>query len=118
MHIFMEEIGVKAINESWHNKNFWSLCKARYKQVITDAHFAAFILNPSIFVFNSNQEKKKKREKWSYKRWEKEGSRFYKRKMRLWFLSNYFKVFREDKTISQWINFFDPTIVKTMFEWE
>ena len=48
------------LNEAPNNKITLSLYKARYEQVITGAHFAAFILSPSILVFNSQQDKEQK----------------------------------------------------------
>ena len=56
--------------------------------MITDAHFAAFILNPSILVCNSNQEKEEGKN-WSHKSRIKRRSGVHKRKMwgggLLWF---------------------------------
>ena len=49
------------LKKTQSNKNTLSLCKTRYEQVITDAHFADFILSPSILVFNFKQDKKEQK---------------------------------------------------------
>ena len=48
------------VNEAPNNKNILSLCKARYEQFITDAHFDALFLSPSILVFSSKKDRRAK----------------------------------------------------------
>lgn len=107
------------LNEASNNKDILSLYKARYEQAMTDAHFASFILSPSMLTFNSNQ--KKEEEKIDITKEEKKkGLEFIKEKcgsgfvaVILKFLGKLEPFHNHDKSI-----FFDPTVVETMSDYE
>lgn len=105
------------LTKASNNKNISSSYKKRYEQSLTDAHFAAFILSPTVIISNSSNHDEEKIDLTEEEK--TKALEFIKEKGGSDFLATTLKFLGRLEPFHHKNVFFEPKVIKTMsdFEW-